>query len=392
MRRPQSGTSVLAALVFVAIFVLFISGYKIASQNAGAQSASAASAFTHSNDTCTSGQVYTVDMGTGSGSVHALKCFVPDPHNRAAMVAGPDSDRPECMRGIEGKCAVRYCPPTSYITESGTCFVIGTCDPANGASCLQSTIQNASQSAQAANIIAAQLLTDRGETDAQATGSSGHIALADHLSESGRAAVALIIDQTANAAAENNFDADAIRAIGRDLNTVHVSRNENGPVAQISCQPKIAQSGMKVGIAFGCTNSVSSAGGGFSTGGLLWGATEDRIAENLPNGTMEYALTCSDGRRSASASCSVAVMKPFMLLSSQAVNMNASLAWVTRGMDQCDLSSPGNTELSARFENPVPQSGALTIPAITTDTEIALTCTSVSGTVSQMNTTVHPTR
>ncbi len=244
---------------------------------------------------------------------------------------------------------------------------------------------------QVANIIAAKLLTDKGETVAQKPGYSGPIALADNLTERGRSAVALVIDETANAAMSNDFDSDAIRDIGESLQSGHTLMQTAGPVAQISCQPKIAESGMKVGIAYGCANATHSVGGGFDTGGRLWGATEEQIAPNLPNGTMVYVLKCSDGRKTVSASCSVAVMKPFMLLSGQKGEGESSLAWVTRGMDVCDISAPNDAELSAKIENPVPQSGALTLPAATTDTEITLTCTTVGGVVKQMTTSLRAT-
>ncbi len=377
----QAGTSVLAALVFVAIFVLFISGYKIASQPEGIQSAAVAGAIEQEITSCAGGEVYTVDVESGSGNVEAISC-----------AGASASDRPECAHAVQGKCAVRYCPPSSYVTESGTCFVMSTCDAASGTGCLTSALQNASQPVQAANIIAAQLLTDKGQTDALVPGYSGPIALADNLTERGRAAVVLVINETADAAHANNYDADAIRDIGESLKEGHAARPISGPVAQISCQPKIAESGMKVGIAFGCANATASVGGGFDTGARLWGATEEAIPLNLPNGTMIYGLKCSDGRQSVSATCSVAVMKPFMLLSGEYSDGAGSVAWVSRGMDVCDIAAPNNTELTATFENPVPQSGALSIPSVTTDTEIALTCTTVAGVVKQLSTTLRVAR
>ncbi len=389
MRKYQAGTSVLAALVFVAIFVLFISGYKIASQSAQGQSAAAASATAHAAQTCAPGDLYTVNMESGAGSVQSLKCFVPDPGNPSVMIPGPDNARAECAQGVKEKCAVRYCPPSSYVTESGTCFVVAACDPANGNSCLKGSILNASQPTQAANIIAAQLLSDKGTTDARVSGAAGPIALADKLSESGRTAVVGVIDETADAAEAGNLDSSALRDVSRGIKGAQAERAKSEPVAQISCQPKVAESGMKVAIAFGCANSLTSEGGGFSTGGRLWGATEDRLALELPNGTMTYAITCSNGVRRETASCAVAVMKPFMLLTAQNGGADVSFAWVTRGMDVCELSAPGNQALSSQFENPVTQSGALSVPAPAQDSDITLTCTSVSGEVKQITATVH---
>ncbi len=388
MRNSQAGTSVLAALVFVAIFVLFISGYKVASQNVAGQSAAAAAATSRAMLSCNGGELYTVNMEYGSGTTDGLTCFKPDPKDPAAQIPGPDFARSECSQSVPGKCAIRYCPPSSYVSESGMCFMIGACDPSTDAACLKSILQNASQPAQAAAIIAAQLLADKGTTYARASGSSGPISLAEYLSENARSEVAAVIEATAQAAQEYNFDDSVIRNISKKIETHSSVRSESGAVAQISCQPKIAESGMKVGIAFGCANSSESEGGGFSTGGRLWGATEESIPSELPNGTMVYALRCSDGVSTASASCSVAVMKPFMLLSSQVENNTASFAWVTRGMDVCDISAPDDPELNSQFDNPVPQSGALTVSSLTEDTRVALTCTSVGGTIKEVTTTV----
>jgi hypothetical protein len=389
MRSHQAGTSVLAALVFVAIFVLFISGYKIVSQGGQGQAAAAASARTVSTESCRPGEVYTVNMESGAGSVQSLKCFVPDPGNPSVMIPGPDASRSECTQGVQGKCAVRYCPPSSYVTESGTCFVVASCEPGSESNgCLKGTIQNASQPLQAASIIAAQLLADKGETDAHVLGTNDRIALAEKLSDSGRVAVSEVIDETADAVDENNLDSAELRDIAREIKGAHSVTTSRDPIAQISCQPKVAESGMKIGIAFGCTNSLTSEGGGFSTGGRLWGATEDQLAENLPTGTMVYALTCANGARKATASCAVSVMKPFMLLTSTRAGDSASFAWITRGMDVCELSASGNSELSAQFGNPVTPSGALSIAMPSSNQEVTLTCTTVSGEVKQVSTTV----
>ncbi len=386
MKASQSGTSVLAALVFVAIFVLFISGYKIASQNTGSQSAAVAAAV-GAAPVCKGGEVYTVDVASGVADVDSLKCFTTDPKDPSRLILGPDNSDPRCATAAQGKCAVRYCPPSSYVTESGTCFEVDSCDPGS-ADCVKGSIQNASQPVQAANIIAAQLLDDKGNTIAQVPSYSGPIALADKLSDRGRSAVAQVIDETANAAMANDLDSDVIRDIGENLQNGHQVPQTSGPTAQISCQPKIAESGMKVGIAFGCANATRSEGGGFDTSGRLWGATEEQIPANLPNGTMVYALKCSDGKRAVSASCSIAVMKPFMLLSGEGSGEGAAVAWVTRGMDVCDISAPNNSELSATFVNPVPQSGAISMASVSADTEIALTCTTVGGVIKQLTTTV----
>ena len=378
--RRQAGTSVLAALVFVAIFVLFISGYKIASQSAGSQSAAVASARTYPTD-CRAGEVYTVNMSSGEGRVQSRRC------------QGSDSASPECVDATAGKCVIRYCPPSSYVTDEGTCFLMAACDPGSGSgACLRSTIQNATQPLQAANIIAAQLLNDKGVTDASAPGTSGALALAEKLSENGRSAVGSVIDETADAATQNNFDATVIRDIARDIKSSGPVRPpSSGPVAQLSCQPKIAQSGMKIAVAFGCANSVMSSSNEFNTSGRLWGATEVQLEPSLPNGTMTYGLNCSDGVRQVSASCSVTVSKPLMLLTSESSAEGTSFAWVTRGMDVCQLNAVNRPEISAQFANPLPQSGSLGIPAVQSDVDVMLTCTSVSGEIREIRTSVQAT-
>ena len=382
-RRPgQAGTSVLAALVFVAIFVLFISGYKIASQSGMGQSAAVAGAL-NGGHTCLGGELYTVNMSSGVGSVESLKCTMPDPRNPSVVIPGPDAARAECTEGVQGKCAVRYCPPDSYVNESGTCFVMTACDPTSeGNGCLNGSIQNATQAVQAASIIAAKLLDDKGDTDARVQGMSEHLALAENLSKTGRSAVAGVINATADAAAEENLDAGVIRDVAKAIEKGSGIRTTARPLAQLSCQPKTAQAGMNVAIAFGCANSTRSSSNEFSTGGKLWGATQVRIDPTLPNGTMTYGLTCSDGARISTATCEVIVQKPLMLFSSQTgAAGTVSLAWVTRAMDQCVLGAKDNAALTAQFENPIPQSGALTATGVKEDDSISLTCTTVAGEV-----------
>jgi hypothetical protein len=367
----QAGTSVLAALVFVAIFVLFISGYKIASQPADSQSAAAASTVvTALPSVCIAGDVHTVNMSSGAGTVRTLQC--PEGSQNGA-----------CVSGVPSKCVIRYCPPSTY-ASAGVCFKLTECDPAdNGDMCVRTAIQNATQPVQAASILAARLIDDKGETAADVAP-----LLKDTLTQSGRDAITSIIEATADAAEEGGLDAAPIRDISKTLSASAPVAQASGPVAQISCQPKIAQSGMKVAVAFGCANSVMSSSDEFSTGGRLWGATEVRLDPGLPNGTMIYGLRCSDGRKVVSATCAVAVAKPLMLLTSQSSPTGEALAWVTRGMDICELNASGNADLTASFGNPVPQSGAIALPRMTSDTEVSLTCTSVNGDVKEAKTTL----
>lgn len=374
MRNPQAGTSVLAALVFVAIFVLFISGYKIASQPAGGQSAAVASTIVQAlPSTCAGGDVHTVDMSSGAGAVNTAVCAT-------------GSDSPACAAMDQTKCVVRYCPPASYVTGSA-CFTLTACDPAdNGDTCIRTALQNATQSVQVPNILAARLIDDKGETIAATP--YGEQALKALLSESGRSAVASIIEATGDAAEESGYDAGLIRDVAHAILSDPTPRESSDPVAQISCQPKIAQSGMKIALAFGCANSVMSASEQFDTGGRLWGATEVRLDPGLPNGTMIYGLSCSDGRTAVSATCSVTVTKPFMLFTSKTGSTGSALAWVTRGMDLCEMNAIDNASITASFGNPVPQSGALVMPTVLADTDVVLTCTSVSGEIKEARTTI----
>jgi hypothetical protein len=153
-----------------------------------------------------------------------------------------------------------------------------------------------------------------------------------------------------------------------------------GPVAQISCQPKAVDPGMSVGVAFGCANSTVSEGSGFSTGGRLWGATEEKIPATLPSGTMIYVLTCSSGRESVSASCAVAVHKPLVLITSDDSDGTSAVAWLTRGMQSCEIETD-NPDLAEVFSGEIGESGAIAIPEVSEDTGVILRCTTYGGQV-----------
>lgn len=394
MRRISTrGTSVLAALVFVAIFVLFISSAKLIApvMSSDAQSAAVAAAGTQYG--CKAGEVHTVDLSGGWEAEISV--------------------RSEAHKG--NACIVEFCPPSQLVTTAGTCFVASECDAKSGeSSCLQAALQNASQPTQASSIIAAALLSEQGETAAYVPGSADPVFLVTTLSEVGQSGVKTEIDATATAAFEVHGDSAAVDEIKR-IGTMaqvgsapcDVAGGECAPdtrvsapaavassrtTAQISCQPKIADTGMTIGIAFGCTNSVRSEGSGFSTDGTQWGATSTLIPAHLTTGTMTYTLSCIGAKEVATASCEVQVVKPVLLLTAEpmqaAAGESATIAWVSKGTNDCMLTSPEQPELSQKYKGSIGASGVVTTLPISEDTRVTLSCTTDGGSTKEVTTTV----
>ncbi len=386
MRIHQAGTSVLAALVFVAIFVLLISSYKIVSPGEfKGQTASVAGVFDDATEQvqlperCTAGEVHTVDLSNGSAKIGMHRCYVENPADPSRPQNGPDIAKAACSYAAPDACVIRYCPPSSMVTEDGMCIRTQVCDQAFPSTCLRGGMQNASQPDQAANILAARLLSDKGATHAQAQGAGAPRPLAALLSDSGSEAVSTVIEATA-AAVSPDGDTIEIEQVADVVRAANDISSDAQPVAQISCQPKSAEPGMKVGIAFGCINSTLSASEGFSNEGRLWGVAEGSIPDTANSGVFTYTLSCSHGAKTDSASCAVDVRKTFVILTSRnSSTQNANLAWISRGVTSCVFSSP-DAELQAALSTATQhESGVAVVARPSTSTIVSVECVSASG-------------
>ncbi len=164
------------------------------------------------------------------------------------------------------------------------------------------------------------------------------------------------------------------------------------PTAQLSCQPLLADAGMTLAISYACSKGTS-VGTGFSTGGKLVGTTTALLAAP-PAGinTASFSLTCTNQNQSSTASCEVQIAKPGIVLvaNPQSVEQNgvATIGWVTAGMQKCTISSPDQTDFTARNASRTSVNGVASTSPITVETDILLKCTTVGGNIRQATTTI----
>ena len=166
------------------------------------------------------------------------------------------------------------------------------------------------------------------------------------------------------------------------------------PVAQLSCQPQIADVGMSVAIAFGCQNATSAVGNGFDTSGSTSGSATAVIA-SPPVGanTANYALTCSNQtQQTASAQCSVQINKPTIVIvtnpSTVPSGSAATIGWVTTGMKSCVISSPNLPEFTAANVSNTSANGVATTPPLTTTANFLLHCQTLGGGIKDATTSL----
>lgn len=165
------------------------------------------------------------------------------------------------------------------------------------------------------------------------------------------------------------------------------------PVATISCQPTVADVGMSVAITYGCTNSTSSVGNGFSTDGALSGATSTIIA-NPPQGASgkNFQITCINQGAVAREECTVQIARPTIVLVANPQNVRSGdtsgVGWVTSGMQACSVSSPDMADFTSRNVNNTSVNGMATTSALTKSVNIVLRCTTVAGGTRTATTTI----
>ena len=164
------------------------------------------------------------------------------------------------------------------------------------------------------------------------------------------------------------------------------------PTAQLSCQPQIADPGMTIAITWGCSAGISTASG-FSTGGALSGATST-VVTAPPEGTntVAFGLICTNQTLSSSASCTVQVTKPAIVLVANpdtvALNETSTIGWVTSGMEKCTVSSPDQLDFTERNASRTNINGVAETSPITETTDVFLTCTTLGGNIREATTTI----
>ena len=166
--------------------------------------------------------------------------------------------------------------------------------------------------------------------------------------------------------------------------TVGGSGGGDGSVkAQISCQPKIADVGMQVGVSYACQGANTSKGDGFSTNGQLSGSAQIMVEAPVSGTTATYALTCSKEGVTDSAQCTLGVNKPMIALTSIPKNIKsgetATIGWVTGAIESCVISSPTNQQFTDANKDKAVPSGSAKTPPLTQTTKFVLNCTTKAG-------------
>lgn len=165
------------------------------------------------------------------------------------------------------------------------------------------------------------------------------------------------------------------------------------PTAQLSCQPQVADVGMTIAISYSCGNATGSAGQGFDTGNALSGSATTTLS-NPPAGATKatYGLQCVNGTIPATASCSVDISRPSIILVANpkvvAVNASSTIGWLTTGMKSCVVSSPDMPEFTAQNALNTSVNGMAITPALTETSVFLLRCTTQGGQTKDATTTV----
>ena len=122
-------------------------------------------------------------------------------------------------------------------------------------------------------------------------------------------------------------------------------------------------SGSSATLQWSCSNSTSSSGGGFSTGG----ATTGSVSVTPAVGTTQYTVQCSNGGQST---VSVTVSSAIMNISANPALVRSGgtsvISWSASNVNSCTVTGTGISASGL--------SGSATTPAITAETTYTLTC------------------
>lgn len=152
--------------------------------------------------------------------------------------------------------------------------------------------------------------------------------------------------------------------------------------AQISCAPLVADEGMQVSISYTCANASKSAGSNFSTNGALSGTASATLSGTATSSVYSVACT-NDKNETATASCTVQVAKPAIVLITNPASVEAGkksvIGWVTSGMQSCIVSSPDSSAFTTQNADKTATTGSAQTPPIAGSMRINLTCQTVGG-------------
>ena len=165
------------------------------------------------------------------------------------------------------------------------------------------------------------------------------------------------------------------------------------PKAEISCSPKVADVGMTVTIAYGCSNATGSTGQGFDTQNQLSGSTTTVISAPPAGATSaNFVLNCTNQGASARAQCSVQIGRPTIVLVANPKVVDpgkaSTIGWITTGMQSCVVSSPEDGAFTAENATNTSVNGMASTSPLTSPIHILLHCVTVGGGTRDATTTV----
>lgn len=173
-----------------------------------------------------------------------------------------------------------------------------------------------------------------------------------------------------------------------------VTGSGTAPTAQLTCDPSIVERGTPINMTYSCTNSTTSTGYGFTTGGAVSGATTSTTLNAPENAAgANFALKCENGSLSAAAQCTVQIAKVSISLRAEpevaSIGSRALIGWVTTGMESCTISSPDQPEFTDRNASRKTTAGIATTSPITADSNFVLNCKTLTGGFKQETVTVY---
>ena len=156
-----------------------------------------------------------------------------------------------------------------------------------------------------------------------------------------------------------------------------------GPKAELSCEPKVADVGATLAITYGCSSGIATSTSFTVTNPRAGSATPSVAAPPSGTNTATYTLTCTDQGKTAGAQCSIQVNRPSIILVANPKTVEAGgttlLSWLTTGMKTCVISSPDQSDFTTRNSSNTSVNGAATSSPMTASARFLLHCETVAG-------------
>jgi hypothetical protein len=160
------------------------------------------------------------------------------------------------------------------------------------------------------------------------------------------------------------------------------SQNAGAPIANLSCQPDVADVGMKLAISYSCSSGTAT-GNGFNASGQS--GTSTTLVKKPPTGTntATYSLACANSGQTAGAQCSVQIESPSIVLAANPKTVTAGdtsqIGWITTAMKSCTIATPQDQTFNDQNSSNTSVNGTATTDAITGKETFTLTCTTDAG-------------